>query len=432
MGSPWLLSPAGRLVALGLVLAVAALPALGQAESARLTGSVQDEAGQPVAGAEIVLAPASEGYGTEVRARSTKKGQFAFPRVFPGAYKPEVQGQGISLKSVAFAARSAEGVKVAEFQENDVLRNGVPVIQISPGMRGELTLVVSTGEQARERMALEVARDTSGELGKLNTLFEQGDWPKLLQESEKLLADYPDLAGALYLRAAALWRLGRVVEAIAGFRHAAEKDPQQPGVHGALGTVLLEHGDQLAEQGRPQEARASHEEALHELERELELNPQAENFRANYVVVLQRLGRAEDEVNALREMLAQDPRNAMARLRLGDLLTELDRPEEAIAALEASPQPDGEIAIRIYNAAVVLWNAGKLDETIAAMDKAIAIAPHLPYLYQLKGRALISKGELKEGIENLRIFVERAPDDPTAETDRQLIEALENQIAEPK
>ena len=80
----------------------------------------------------------------------------------------------------------------------------------------------------------------------------------------------------------------------------------------------------------------------------------------------------------------------------------------------------------MYNVAVLVYNEGDMDATISAMDQAIAVAPDEAILYRLKGRAHLAKGEDKIAIEYLKEYISRVPeDDPEAETDRALIEALE-------
>ena len=82
-------------------------------------------------------------------------------------------------------------------------------------------------------------------------------------------------------------------------------------------------------------------------------------------------------------------------------------------------------ATAIYNAAVEMWNAGNLEATVLALDKAIGMAPEMAELYQLKGRALIAQEQMEAGIESLQKYLSLVgDDDPAAEADRALVKAL--------
>ena len=67
----------------------------------------------------------------------------------------------------------------------------------------------------------------------------------------------------------------------------------------------------------------------------------------------------------------------------------------AEAEFEAAAKADPtKAAMYSTNEAIIMSQSGKMDETVAAADKAIAADPTKPIPYYLKGQALVSKATL--------------------------------------
>ena len=65
----------------------------------------------------------------------------------------------------------------------------------------------------------------------------------------------------------------------------------------------------------------------------------------------------------------------------------------------------------INNLGVVLWDHGRLDEAIAAYNRAIALRPDLAEAHNNLGIALKDEGRLDEALACFRRAVELKPDD---------------------
>ena len=95
-----------------------------------------------------------------------------------------------------------------------------------------------------------------------------------------------------------------------------------------------------------------------------------------------------------------------------------------MALLEELPAGDPSLAGTLFNVAVSFYNEGQLETAVLAVGKAIDVDPELAAGYRLLGRAKMSLGDNPAAIQALEKFLELAPDDQSAETERKLVEAL--------
>jgi tetratricopeptide (TPR) repeat protein len=400
----------------------------------RMTGQIKDDQGNPVAGLLVRLVPQDAGDQT-YEVTSNKKGRVTFPAIHSATYSPEIESTEYALEGIAVSIRGPDGTQVAQFKEPDVQSKGVPNLTFPLASRVTIELTVKSRPQQPAEMSegggsLHGVQGASGELEILNALFDLGDWDELLKRSETHLAEQPDDGGAVYLRGIALWRTGRLEEAVAHLERAMVLVPDQPGIHGTTGVVLIDLGAELDGQGRKDEARETYSRAADELAVQIEATPDDMTHLVNYVITCEKAGRTDDAIAALRAILEIEPEHPQARKRLGELLIDVGRPEGAIEVLSELDGDPKATADRIYNAAVALWNDGKLDETIQAVEKAIELDPDNALFHRLLGRTLVQKGDNQAAIGALEKAVALAPDDPAAATDQQLIEALRKQVGD--
>ncbi len=393
------------------------------AQTTRISGKVHEVEGDAVVGLEIIFAPADAGKGKELTTKSRKKGRFTFNNVPPGNYLLRLSDSAYAISSLTYRARNLSGLVVADFEEDSVLEAGLPVITIQPGIKATLNIGVVSGSKAEEIARIEVARVTSVELQELNLLFERQEWKKLISASRQTLERNPDLVGAKYLQAVAYWRSGDRARAETVFRSALPQADEQPGLRAALAAVLIEKA------GSPEGKDAERElarEAAGLLEQELKSSPDSMSYLTNLFIAWERAGEPEKAIPALRRILDKDPAHISARLRLADLLLDTQESEQALEVLVAAADTnDVEVMSRLYNIGVERWNEGDMDKLLADMERALDAGFDDPRLRRLKGRALISLGRIPEGLVELRNYLERAPDDPEAEDERALLEALE-------
>lgn len=369
-------------------------------ERGRLSGRVLDEAGHALAGVHVRFAPL--GPGTPVDLVSDKDGRLAAGFFPPGRFRVEVAGR--TVLRVQALDRTAGQTAPAD----------APEFEVADGHTVQVQIVAGAVAPAQAQPQAQAA---APELAAAAAAYRQGDFARVLEETAKVLAKQPDLGPAHFMRGVALWRTGRADEAIAPLRRAAELVPDQPGLHGVLGAVLLE----VAERAKTP---AAYDAAIAELRLEVERGGRTPAALNNLVVALEKAGRPEEAAAALRAMIEADPGNAKARRRLAQILTDV-RPAEALALLEAIEPPNDDVAADAYNALVVLFNRKDVDAVVAAGERWVARLPAQAYLHRVLGQAYLAKARTPDALRELRRFLELAPDAPEAAGDRGVVEALE-------
>ena len=97
----------------------------------------------------------------------------------------------------------------------------------------------------------------------------------------------------------------------------------------------------------------------------------------------------------------------------------------ALEALNSIPNPGHDAAVAMYNIAVEMYNEPAYESMIMVLERALEIEPEAAEYHRLLGRAWLAMGENAKAIEELSEFLRLAPDDPGAEVERQLVEALQ-------
>lgn len=75
-----------------------------------------------------------------------------------------------------------------------------------------------------------------------------------------------------------------------------------------------------------------------------------------------------------------------------------------------------EDALAAYKEGLTLFGEGRLEESVAAYDRALAERPDWTDPLQAKGMALLRSGRLQEALAILQRVTELAPEDPLAFT----------------
>ncbi|MGD9379609.1 MAG: tetratricopeptide repeat protein, partial [candidate division WOR-3 bacterium] len=168
----------------------------------------------------------------------------------------------------------------------------------------------------------------------------------------------------------------------------AERIPQaDPGAHNNLAIVYYNKG--------------LYQEAIEELEKALELNPNFVLARNNLEIILRKTGKLEEKVEQLSRSIEQDPHNEQQILELANTYVKLDKHSHAIVyykkVLDATPDS--------YDAHFGLGNTlkhlGKYDDALDEMNQALAIKiTH--EVYRTLGEIYLRKGVVDMAIKNLQ------------------------------
>ncbi len=417
-------------LALPICIALMAVGAVRAEGEARVAVKVVDEAGAPVSDLSIQFISQGD---KEFPARTivtNKKGVASIGKMTPSRYRALIATDGYRMTRMEFSARRADGARMASFAEDDVVKNGNPVLEFAAYSRGRLTITVEEGPAPGQvgsgtGAVLTGLAGATGPLVTLNALFDLQKWDELLTQSEAVLAGAPDLGGAHYLRGVAFWKTAQYDDARLHMTRAATLIPDQPSIHGVTAAMLLEHARTLEQSGDKDQAAARAGDAIGFLESQLTKTPNSRSDLVNLVIAFETSGRTDDAIGALRRLIAVDPEDPKPYLRLADLQIESGDPAAALETLESMPGGGKEGLDFLYNAAVEMWNHENMPGTIAAMDAAIEIDPENPSYHQLKGRAMLSTGDATGGVAALKEFVRLSPVGADVETERRLIEAFD-------
>ncbi len=412
------------LIAVTIVGGLALSPTVAQINPCRLTGTVVDEAGEPVSDLTIRFVPVPGASYPPTKIKVKKKGRFSHSFFPSGQYLLELDTEEMSIRHVSYRLED-KGILIDEWEGAVHPEMGMPPVNLLSGHQIKLNLVVQTKEQEKKfKQAIKLA-EASDELKRLGELYDAGEFDGMLAEADRLLEDDPELGQAVLAKGVALWQLRRFDESEPVLRRAIELVPDDPAALGILGTVLLERGNRLHDLGRAEEATPLYAEAADQFDAQLARTPEDIVSINNRVVALERANDPERLEAALRALIAANPGELTPYFRLADMHLKAGDMDAAVEALSAIPA-EKDAAPAIFNIAAELFNEGKNDVAILAAKQAQRADPELHQTYGLLGRAYLGNGDMEQAIASLERFVELCPAGQ-GETERAMLEALKQQ-----
>ena len=302
--------------------------------------------------------------------------------------------------------------------------------------------------------------------------------PDAVESARSLATLAPEVGDAYYNLGNALRQQGQLAEAEQQYREAQRRMPGSAKVRINLGGVLYDEGrwDDAVEQfreasslhddARPAQRRVSRSplipisrigqeadrfviesnladalvrqgsatEAVEHYRRALDIDPHAADVRANLGATLSGLGQQEEGVKELEAALQSGPGHAGARLLLasvlayqGDLNAALKHYEAATTSGDAAILGNtGGPANPAYaqahmNVGVRLAGAGRIDEAVAAYEKALACDPRFAAAHFNLGSLFESRNEIEKALSHYR----QAIDGDQPEARRLALKALQ-------
>jgi tetratricopeptide (TPR) repeat protein len=414
-------------------LAIVAVALLGAPETrsqlnpGKIKGTVVDQDGNPAGGFTLLFTPEEGSANAPRKIKVNKKGRFAHSFFPSDTYEIELVESGDRfLKSLVYVLLNDSGLEIDRNAADAHPTQGLPSISVRPAFTAVIDLVIAPKE-VQESLAMDVAiAEARGPLKEMSELYEAGDYEGVVAKSDEILAEKPNVGPAVYLRGVALWKLGRLEEAREALTRALELVPDQPGIYGVTASVTAERADEIAAAGQDAEAAEMYAKAADLFGQNLEVNPESRPSLLSRASALDKSGRTEELEAALLDIIEVDPTYLQAYFRLSTLYTQAGRPDDALVVLDRIPGGDKSAAAAIYNVAVKLYNEDDLAAAEAAARKAVEVDPELAAVRRLLARVYLAQGKDAEAIPEIEKFLELAPDDPEADDERQLLEALKS------
>ena len=253
-------------------------------------------------------------------------------------------------------------------------------------------------------------------------LINEGELQAAQDEFSRLVQQYPDIPGLRLSHALVALENGQTDLAREELTRLAEQGQQVNEANYYLGRIADQAGNteqaigyyQSVEEGNyyfPALARASSllaengqlDDAVDRIRRLRDANPrQAENFWLLEVNLLLDRGHQQEALSTATEALEEHPDNIQIRYARAMLFDTLDQPAKAEADLKQIIEQDPENAVALNALGYILTTrTDRLREARSYIEKALALAPENPAILDSMGWVLFLEGQIKPALEYL-------------------------------
>jgi protein O-GlcNAc transferase len=188
--------------------------------------------------------------------------------------------------------------------------------------------------------------------------YEAGNFQQAEQICKEILREHPDDAGTLYFLGIIYIQLEEPDVAIQYLNRSLQFNENNSDTYLALGQAFYQKGQ--------------FDRAIEYLQKAISLDP-------NNAVLLNLLGhvckvkgKTDEAIKCFQKIIELNPGHAVAYSNLGASLLDKD-PDQAIEYFQKALQFDPKLYIALYNLGNALWEQCKIDEAIAAFDKAVEL-----------------------------------------------------------
>ncbi|MEO0287356.1 MAG: tetratricopeptide repeat protein, partial [candidate division WOR-3 bacterium] len=177
-------------------------------------------------------------------------------------------------------------------------------------------------------------------------------------------------------------------------------DPKDPSSHNNLAIVFFNRG--LVE------------DAVSELKKALEINPDFKIAQRNLIIILKRTGKIEDYIEKpLREVM-QDPENIEIRIRLAEAYFHIGKYTEAMAEYKNVITKDPNNIKALKGLGTVKKKMGLLQEALATFKRAYKINPEDEEVLRSMGEIYYNMGLYEMAIKYLKNAIKVNPESAEA------------------
>lgn len=412
-----------------LLLLIAVSAQASWAATGIVRGTVTDENEVPLEGVQItvtsddlssfrqVLVTQEDGEFT-LRFRSPQYTyKFLFEKAGYQAFTQEISPSSVRMSRETFVMNKAETRAVEQHGDLQSVVTGSTNAAVEAFNAGLAAQQAGDLETAKAKLQEALAADAGlgpAHVALAQVLLDLEDYEAAISEADAAVAADVSPADALRVKFQALRALGRreEAEAIAGELESAQDQV-------AAARVLYNDAAQAFQAG-------DLETALDTFQKAAELDPTLQD--AHHAIATIQLNRQNYEAAAESAKKAlslgtEDVRTLRVLYDAYDALGKTDQLLE-IAPRLASVDPDFG-GPKLVEQAAALWNNGEAEKAVEVSKLALAIDPQLAKPHYFIGLSHLSAGENAEARASLEKFIAMAPDDPEAQSAREMLAYIE-------
>jgi Tfp pilus assembly protein PilF len=173
-----------------------------------------------------------------------------------------------------------------------------------------------------------------------------------------------------------------------------------------------------------------HEEAIAEFKKALEKDPEQANIMGNMAESYSKLDKNDEALEVYKKAVAISPDNAALFTNMGVLLSKMGKNTESQEAFKkAAALNPASSAQNFYNIGATLVNNGKTQEAAESFKQAIAADPNFAEAYYQLGMCLSGKVEtMPDAIKAFETYIKMGKKADQIETSKQIIDVLQKSL----
>jgi tetratricopeptide (TPR) repeat protein len=187
--------------------------------------------------------------------------------------------------------------------------------------------------------------------------------------------------------------------------------------------TLFDSGLKLAQEGK-------HEEAIAEFKKALEKDPEQSNILGNMADSYAKMGKNDEALEAYKKAIAIKSDDSALYTNMGVLLSKMGKNAESQEAFKkaASVNPGGS-AQSFYNIGATQVNSGKMAEAAESFKQAIAADPNFGEAYYQLGICLSGKPDtMAEAIKAFETYIKIGKKPENVDASKAIVDALQKSI----
>lgn len=398
------------------------------------------EDGQPIKDAPVTILKAGEGMkpipnSSVYKNTTNKKGEVICVFAPSGDYVVEVDVPGKQIVKAAVKMRDQQrrkinlpSGKVLEDREG-LLDPNNPVMPVSiPSDANTVELRLFVGKPTGQAGAagpggVDVQdRELKEKLRAAVAAIQAGQFEAGLGEVDKLLAKRAeakpaDVATMLYMRGFCLYKLNRADEVEAPLKEAIQLNPKFDSAMDLLASFYI---------GRKQfpEAAATMQERLPLATEPAQRSP----LLLNLALALREQKKDAEALPLLEEAYKLTPSDPAIIVQLADAYSAAGRADDADKLVASAPLSPADAGVLNFNVAAALMRSKQWAAAEQHFRKALELKPDLADAHKYLAEALLNQDKREDALAELQAYVAAAPNAPDAESEKQVIDALQRDL----